>query len=401
MDNEKELNIPPFEEQKTEYVPTLTLTPEEDEMNAASFNSMQANLPSLETPDSLADIKVDEKRFTEAEQKMIDDFAKKIDITNANTIMQFGSAPQKKLADFSSKALDSVRTKDLGDTGKMLSSVVTELKDFDPSNEEKGAFGFFHKTKNKIESMTARYEKVEKNVDRIADVLEEHQIRLMKDTALLDQMFELNNQYFKELTMYIAAGKKKLNEVRNVDLVQARQRAQQSGLAEDAQAVKDLADYCDRFEKKLYDLDLSRMVSIQTAPQLRLLQNSNTMMVEKIQTTIMNTIPLWKNQMVIALGINHATQAAKAQREVSEMTNALLKKNAQALHDATVETAKESNRGIVDIETLKETNEKLIQTFDDVLAIQQEGRQQRAAAERELIAMENQIRQKLLDIKGR
>jgi uncharacterized protein YaaN involved in tellurite resistance len=223
----------------------------------------------------------------------------------------------------------------------------------------------------------------------------------MKDTALLDQMFELNNQYFKELTMYIAAGKMKLNEVRNVDLKQAKARAEASGLAEDAQAVKDLADYCDRFEKKLYDLDLSRMVSIQTAPQLRLLQNSNTMMVEKIQTTIMNTIPLWKNQMVIALGINHATQAAKAQREVSQMTNALLKKNAQALHDATVETAKESNRGIVDIETLKETNEKLIQTFDDVLAIQQEGRQQRAAAERELIAMENQIRAKLLDIKGR
>ena len=324
MDNEKEMMPPQFEEQKTEFVPTLTLTPEEDEMNASKFDSMQANLPTLETPDTLADIKIDQKRFTEAEQKMIEDFSKKIDITDANTIMQFGTAPQKKLADFSSKALDSVRTKDLGDTGKMLSSVVTELKDFDPSNEDKGVFGFFNKTKNKIESMTARYEKVEKNVDRIAEVLEEHQVRLMKDTALLDQMFELNNQYFKELTMYIAAGKMKLNEVRNVDLKQAKARAEASGLAEDAQAVKDLADYCDRFEKKLYDLDLSRMVSIQTAPQLRLLQNSNTMMVEKIQTTIMNTIPLWKNQMVIALGINHATQAAKAQREVSDMTNELL-----------------------------------------------------------------------------
>ena len=349
--------------------------------------------------DSVSDIKVDISQFTDEEQRMIDDFANRIDITDTNLVLQFGAGAQKKLADFSEKALDNVRTKDMGEVGNMLSDVVVELKEFDPDNEKKGVFGFFNKGKAKMETLKVKYDKAEANVDKIADRLEEHQIRLLKDTALLDQMYELNTTYFKELSMYILAGKKKLNEVRNQELPALQRKAEVSGLPEDAQAVRDLVSFCDRFEKKLYDLQLSRMLSIQTAPQLRLLQSSNTVMVDKIQTTLVNTIPLWKSQMVIALGLNHATQAAKAQQAVSNMTNELLRKNAEALHQATVETARESNRGIVDMETLRDTNQKLIQTFDEVLQIQQEGREKRAAAEREMMEMEAELKQKLLDIK--
>ena len=364
--------------------------------------SVLAELKELETypvePVASSQINIDEKQFSEAEQKMIDDFVEKIDITNNNAIVQYGVGAQKKLADFSEKALQNVRTKDLGEVGNMLSSVVVELRQFDPNNDKGGFFGFFNKGKNKIESLKARYDKVEVNVDKIADMLEEHQITLMKDTTMLEQMYDLNETYFKELSMYIVAGKKKLQKIYDEDLAQLRAKAQETKRSEDIQAAKDLSAYCDRFDKKLYDLQLSRMVSIQTAPQLRLLQNNNTLMVEKIQSTLMNTIPLWKNQMVIALGLDHATQAAKAQREVSEATNQLLTNNAEALHTATVETAKESERGIVDIETLQHTNEKLIQTFDEVMQIQQEGREKRAKAEQELRVIEDELKQKILEM---
>lgn len=364
--------------------------------------SVLAELKELETypvePVASSQINIDEKQFSEAEQKMIDDFVEKIDITNNNAIVQYGVGAQKKLADFSEKALQNVRTKDLGEVGNMLSSVVVELRQFDPNNDKGGFFGFFNKGKNKIESLKARYDKVEVNVDKIADMLEEHQITLMKDTTMLEQMYDLNETYFKELSMYIVAGKKKLQKIYDEDLAQLRAKAQETKRSEDIQAAKDLSAYCDRFDKKLYDLQLSRMVSIQTAPQLRLLQNNNTLMVEKIQSTLMNTIPLWKNQMVIALGLDHATQAAKAQREVSQATNQLLTNNAEALHTATVETAKESERGIVDIETLQHTNEKLIQTFDEVMQIQQEGREKRAKAEQELRVIEDELKQKILEM---
>ena len=364
--------------------------------------SVLAELKELETypvePVASSQINIDEKQFSEAEQKMIDDFVEKIDITNNNAIVQYGVGAQKKLADFSEKALQNVRTKDLGEVGNMLSSVVVELRQFDPNNDKGGFLSFFNKGKNKIESLKARYDKVEVNVDKIADMLEKHQITLMKDTTMLEQMYDLNETYFKELSMYIVAGKKKLQKIYDEDLAQLRAKAQETKRSEDIQAAKDLSAYCDRFDKKLYDLQLSRMVSIQTAPQLRLLQNNNTLMVEKIQSTLMNTIPLWKNQMVIALGLDHATQAAKAQREVSQATNQLLTNNAEALHTATVETAKESERGIVDIETLQHTNEKLIQTFDEVMQIQQEGREKRAKAEQELRVIEDELKQKILEM---
>ena len=400
LDNEqKQPPIPdmePTKEAKTSPTPTLTLDP----FGQESASDMLAHMNTqVQQVDSVSDIKVDISQFTDEEQRMIDDFANRIDITDTNLVLQFGAGAQKKLADFSEKALDNVRTKDMGEVGNMLSDVVVELKEFDPDNEKKGVFGFFNKGKAKMETLKVKYDKAEANVDKIADRLEEHQIRLLKDTALLDQMYELNTTYFKELSMYILAGKKKLNEVRNQELPALQRKAEVSGLPEDAQAVRDLVSFCDRFEKKLYDLQLSRMLSIQTAPQLRLLQSSNTVMVDKIQTTLVNTIPLWKSQMVIALGLNHATQAAKAQQAVSNMTNELLRKNAEALHQATVETARESNRGIVDMETLRDTNQKLIQTFDEVLQIQQEGREKRAAAEREMMEMEAELKQKLLDIK--
>lgn len=342
---------------------------------------------------------VDESVFTEEERKQIEEFAKQIDVTDNNVILQYGVAAQQKLADFSEKALENVRTQDLGVVGDMLASVVTELKEFDADDEPKGILGFFKKGGDKLESLKAKYDKTEVNVEKICDGLEEHQIRLLKDTAVLDEMYKLNATYFKELSMYIAAGKKRLQQVRTTDLVVLTSKAQASNLPEDAQAAKDLASYCDRFEKKLHDLELSRMVSLQTAPQLRLIQNNNTMMVEKIQSTLVNTIPLWKNQMVIALGLEHAAQAAKAQNAVSEMTNELLKKNADRLHTATVTTAKESERGIVDIETLRQTNAQLVQTLDEVLQIQAEGRQKRLAAETEMARMEGELKQKLLEIR--
>ena len=342
---------------------------------------------------------MDDSVLSDEEKQMVEQFSEKIDIRNTTAILQYGAGTQKKMADFSEKALDKVKTKDLGEVGDLVTGLVTELKSFDVEEEEKGFLGFFKKTGNKLTAMKAKYEKAEVNVEKIVQVLEGHQIQLLKDVDMLDKMYELNLVYFKELTMYILAGKQKLAEVREKDLAELMAKANASGQPEDAQAAKDLDSMCNRFEKKLHDLELTRMIAIQTAPQIRLVQNSDTMMAEKIQSTIVNTIPLWKSQMVIALGIAHSTQAAKAQRQVTDMTNELLKKNASALKMATIETAKESERGIVDMETLKSTNENLISTLDEVLKIQQEGRTKRAAAEGELRNMENQLKQKLLEIR--
>ena len=357
--------------------------------------------PELEPEVELAPVKPEPKPeepvLTPQEQKLVADFAAKIDVENTNQILQYGAGTQKKMAQFSDAALENVRTQDLGEVGDLIVDVVGELKGFE-AEEEKGFFGFFRKQANKLEMMKAKYAKAEVNVERIGEALEQHQIRLMKDSAVLDNMYKQNLAYFKELTMYILAGKQKLQEVRAGKLSDLQAKAQRSGLAEDAQAARDLADKCDRFEKKIHDLELTRAISIQTAPQIRMLQNNDTVMVEKIQTTLMNTIPLWKNQMVLALGIAHSTEAAKAQRQVTDLTNALLKQNAERLHMASVETAKEAERGIVDIETLKATNAKLIQTFDDVMKIQADGRAKRLAAEAEMVKMENDLKQKLLQI---
>lgn len=342
---------------------------------------------------------MDDSVLSDEERRMVEQFSEKIDIRNTTAVLQYGAGTQKKMADFSEKALDKVKTKDLGEVGDLVGSLVTELKSFDVEEEEKGFLGFFKKTGNKLTAMKAKYEKAEVNVEKIVQVLEGHQIQLLKDVDMLDKMYELNLVYFKELTMYILAGKKKLAEVRARDLADLVAKANASGQPEDAQAAKDLDSMCNRFEKKLHDLELTRMIAIQTAPQIRLVQNNDTMMAEKIQSTVVNTIPLWKSQMVIALGIAHSTQAARAQRQVTDMTNELLKKNAAALKTATIETARESERGIVDMETLKSTNENLISTLDEVLKIQQEGRTKRAAAEGELRNMENQLKQKLLEIR--
>ena len=342
---------------------------------------------------------MDDSVLSDEERQMVEQFSEKIDIRNTTAVLQYGAGTQKKMADFSEKALDKVKTKDLGEVGDLVGSLVTELKSFDVEEEEKGFLGFFKKTGNKLTAMKAKYEKAEVNVEKLVQVLEGHQIQLLKDVDMLDKMYELNLVYFKELTMYILAGKKKLAEVRARDLADLVAKANASGQPEDAQAAKDLDSMCNRFEKKLHDLELTRMIAIQTAPQIRLVQNSDTMMAEKIQSTVVNTIPLWKSQMVIALGIAHSTQAARAQRQVTDMTNELLKKNAAALKTATIETARESERGIVDMETLKSTNENLISTLDEVLKIQQEGRTKRAAAEGELRNMENQLKQKLLEIR--
>ena len=330
---------------------------------------------------------------------MVNDFAAQIDLTNSSMILQYGAGAQKKMADFSESALENVRTKDLGEIGQMLSGVVTELKNFD-EEEEKGFFGFFKKNTNKLNSMKAKYAKAEANINQIVNGLENHMITLLKDVAMLDKMYELNKTYFKEISMFILAGQKKLAEVRQTQLAQLIEKAKQTNLPEDAQAANDLAALCDRFEKKLHDLELTRMISIQMAPQLRLVQNNDTLMSEKIQSTIVNTIPLWKSQMVLALGVTHSQQAAQAQREVTDMTNELLRKNAQTLKMATIETAKESERGIVDIETLKATNESLISTLDEVMKIQEEGRQKRRDAEVELGRIEEELKQKLLQIRG-
>lgn len=344
-------------------------------------------------------VPVEQMKLTEQEQQMVDSFVPKIDLRDSHLVLQYGSGAQKKIADFSENVLGSVRTKDLGEIGEMLSGVVTELKSFDVE-EEKGLFGFFKRSSNKITAMKVRYDKAEGNINKICGVLENHQIQLMKDISLLDKMYELNTVYFKELCLYIIAGKKKLNMVRETDLAALTERAKQSGLAEDAQAANDLAALCDRFEKKLHDLELTRMISIQMAPQIRMIQNNNTLMSDKIQSTLVNTIPLWKSQMVLALGLEHSRQAASAQREVADMTNELLKKNADALKMATVDIARESERGVVDIETLQHTNQSLISTLDEVLQIQEEGRQKRQEAERELSRLEGELKQKLLDIRG-
>ena len=367
--------------------PTLTLDP---------FQTQEEKkTPVVQSEDPA----LDESVLTEEERRMVDSFAEQIDLTNSALVLQYGAGTQKKMADFSESALENVKSKDLGEAGDLLSGVVTELKSFD-EEEEKGFFGIFKKASNKIESMKAKYAKAEANVNEIVKVLEKHQVQLMKDTALLDKMYELNLTYFKELSMYILAGKKKLAQVRNTQLAELTQKAQASGLPEDAQAARDLESMCLRFEKKIHDLELTRMISIQTAPQIRLVQNNDTQMVEKIQSTIVNTIPLWKSQMVLALGVEHSAQAVEAQRKVTDVTNELLKKNAEKLKMATVETAKASERGIVDIETLKATNESLITTLDEVMNIQREGREKRAAAETELKNMETELKNKLLQIQG-
>ncbi len=344
----------------------------------------------------------DETTLTVEEKKMVDDFSSQIDLNNSNMIIQFGAGAQKKVADFSETALNSVRTKDLGEVGNMLIDVVLELKGFDVNQEEKGGIlGFFKRNTNKLSSLKTKYDKAEVNVNKICKALEGHQIQLLKDVATLDKMYELNKTYFKELSMYILAGKKKLKEAEEKELPALQKKAQESGLPEDAQAANDFANLCNRFDKKLHDLELTRMISIQMAPQIRLVQSNDTMMTEKIQSTLVNTIPLWKSQMVIALGINHSQEAAKAQRQVTDMTNELLKKNAENLKMATVETAKESERGIVDIETLRSTNESLISTLDEVIRIQEEGRQKRKEAEVELNRIETELKNKLLTMNKR
>ena len=371
--------------------PTLTLDPLPQE------NALPAQAPKAEIKP--AEQEWDDSILSVEEKQMVEEFSKQIDLKNSNLVLQYGAGAQKKMADFSEKALDNVKTKDLGEVGDLLGSVVTELKSFD-AEEERGILGFFKKSSNKITAMKAKYAKAETNINRICQVLEGHQVQLMKDAATLDKMYELNKTYFKELSMYILAGKKKLKEVREGELLKLSQKAQQSGLPEDAQEARDLDEMCNRFEKKLHDLELTRMISIQTAPQIRLVQNNDTLMVEKIQSTLVNTIPLWKSQMVLALGVEHSTQAAAAQRQVTDMTNELLRKNAATLKTATLETAKEYERGIVDMETLKATNESLISTLDEVMRIQQEGRQKRQEAEVEMSRMENELKAKLLQISG-
>ena len=382
---------------KTEAsMPFLTLEPQLEPEAPAQPENPAALME--ETPDmDPVQKEMARMELTSEEQKMVDSFAEKIDVENTAQILQYGAGTQKKIADFSESALGNVRTKDLGEVGELLTDVVSQLKDFD-TEEEKGFFGFFKKQANKIENLKNKYDKAEANVERITDVLQKHQVRLLKDSALMDKMYEQNLLYFRELSMYILAGKKQLSAVRNGKLKELSEKAGLSGLPEDAQKARDLDSQCIRFEKKLHDLELTRMISLQTAPQIRLVQNNNTVMAEKIQTTIVNTIPLWKSQMVLALGIAHSTQAAQAQRQVSDVTNELLRKNAETLHMASAETAKESERGIVDLETLKQTNAELIQTLDDVMRIQKEGRAKRQAAEAEMARMENDLKAKLLEI---
>ena len=372
-----------------ETAPTLTLEPDLGEAKPAAPAVPEAEAVKKEMEQTI---------LTPEEQQMVDSFAKKIDIENTNQIFQYGAGTQKKMADFSDAALENVRTQDLGEVGELITQVVGELRDFDAAEEEKGFLGFFKKQGSKIENMKNRYAKAEVNVQKITTSLQDHQMRLMKDSAVLEKMYAQNLNYYKELTMYILAGKQKLQEVREGKLKDLEAKAAVSGLPEDAQEAKDLDSKCNRFEKKLHDLELTRTISLQTAPQIRLVQNNDTLMVEKIQTTIVNTIPLWKSQMVLALGIAHSTEAAQAQRQVTDLTNELLKKNAEALHLASTETARESERGIVDIETLKQTNQELIATLDDVMNIQKEGRAKRAQAELEMRKMEEDLKNKLLEI---
>ncbi|MBQ6680144.1 MAG: toxic anion resistance protein [Lachnospiraceae bacterium] len=368
-------------------MPTLTFG------DAPAFEAVSAQEENYELK-----LDVSDEVLSDAEKQAVDQFAKQIDLKNTKGIMEYGSGVQKKMADFSQSTLDTVRTRDLGEVGDLLTNVVMEVKNFDEDTDQKGLKGLFKRGRNRVESMKARYDKTEVNINKIVESLEGHQVTLLKDVAVLDKMYDMNMASFKELTMYILAGKKKLEEVRNGELKELQQKAAETGKAEDAQAAKDLADQCNRFEKKLYDLELTRTISVQTAPQIRLLQNTDTQMAEKIQSVIVNTIPLWKNQMVIALGIQHSTEAIKAESAVTNATNELLKKNAESLHMASVESAKANERGIVDLETLKTTNQKLIQTLDDVMKIQKEGREQRAQAEGELRRMEDELKAKLLEM---
>ena len=377
-------------EGETAQMPTLTL--EGAETPALNLEGTQ---PKEEDP-----VALDESSLSPEERKVVDDFAQKIDLSNSSLVMQYGAAAQKKIAGFSDTALDKVRTKDLGEIGDQISDLVVELKGFDIEEERKGIFGWFKSTGNKITAMKAKYDTAEQNVNKIAGALEKHQVQLMKDVVMLDKLYEMNLNYHKELSMYIIAGKKKLQQERATTLVELENKAKASNLAEDAQAANDYAQMCDNFEKKLHDLELTRMVSVQMSPQIRLVQNNDKLMTDKIQSTLVNTIPLWKSQMVLALGLAHSEQAVKAQREVSNLTNDLLRKNAEKLKMSTIETAKESERGIVDMETLRQTNQSLIQTLDEVVKIQDEGRQKRRAAEQELGRLENELKQKLLDIRG-
>ena len=389
LNNELDLNVPAAPSLTLDAAPaapTLTLDPAADEKVIAESKKA--------TP-----VQVEDTPLSPEEQKMVNDFAEKIDITNSQMVLQYGAASQKKLSDFSETALSRVKTKDMGETGELITNLISELQGFDAATEQpKGIFGFFKKTSNSIEQLKTRYDSADKNVERIKAQLEDHQVTLMKDITMLDKMYELNLVYFKELTMYILAGKKKLAEVRANDLKAAQEKAQRTQLPEDAQAARDLADLCDRFEKKLYDLELTRNVSIQMGPQIRLIQSNDTMMAEKIQTTIVNTIPLWKNQMVLALGIAHSQQAMQAERAVTDATNELLKKNAATLKQGTIEIAKESERGIVDIETLQQTNKQLIETLDELNKIRADGKAKRANAEQELGRIDGELRQKMRDI---
>lgn len=376
----------------------LTLTPFEDAQAA------QAVAQAEQAAEEAVEKKVQEdtqtmQNFSEEEQKMIDAFSEQINILDTNLVFSYGAAAQQNISQFSDAALKNVQTKDLDEVGDMIGNLVVELKGFDTEDDEgKGLFGFFKRQSNNIAAMKMRYDKAEVNVNRICEGLEKHQIQLLRDIALLDKLYDQNLMYFKELSMYIAAGKQRLEDFRNNELAEARAKAQASGLPEDAQAAKDLADKADRFEKKIYDLELTRNISIQMAPQIRLVQSSNQMMAEKIQTSLVNTIPLWKSQMVLALGVAHTQSAMEAQRAVSDLTNQLLTKNAQKLKMATVESAKEAERGIVDIETLTKTNEMLMQTMDEVLTIQRDGKQRRREAEKELANIEDQLKKKLLEI---
>ena len=372
----------------TKEAPTLTLDP---------FAEAKAEIVEKKPEELVEEQAVPEMELTPEEQKQVDDFAAQIDLTNTQAVLQYGAGSQKKIADFSETALSNVRTKDMGEVGNLLTGVVAQLKDFD-TEEDKGFFGLFKKSGDKLSNLKAKYDKAEVNIPQICDAMESHQVVLLKDVAVLDKLYQLNLNYFKELSMYILAGKKKLAQAKSVELPELLEKAQKSGLPEDTQAAKDFAAMCERFEKKIYDLELTRAISLQMAPQIRLIQSNDIAMSEKIQSTLVNTIPLWKSQMVIAIGLDHATDAAKAQRAVSDMTNELLKKNAEALKVASVETAKESERGIVDIETLKSTNQTLMTTLDEVMKIQEEGRARRQSAEEDLQRIENEMRDKLLEM---
>ena len=382
-----ELTLDPNPAAAAETVPQLTLTPEAPEPPKVEEKKAEP-------------VEMDDKLLSDEEKKAVEEFSHKINIRDTNMILQDGAAAQKSVAGFSESALNNVRSKDLGEVGQDLSQLVVELKGFGEGEEKKGFMGLFKKAGNRLETMKAQYSKVEANVDKIAQSLEQHQITLLKDVAMFDQMYELNLKYYKELTMYILAGKKRLEEVRTGELEELRLKAEKSGLAEDAQAYNDLVNLCNRFEKKIHDLELTRMVSVQMGPQTRLLQNNDTLMIEKIQSSLVNTIPLWKSQMVLALGMEHSRQATAAQNAVTEMTNELLRKNADTLKMGTINTAKEAERSIVDIETLQHTNEQLISTLDEVARIQKEGAEKRKAAEVELGRIEGELKQKLLELRG-